>query len=82
MDANMVKMINSLLTRWELMKEIEPNQQVATKTGLNIMLNGGTTPEHVDNLVLSIQNDLSSRGIYIPDEQVLKGKGVIIILCD
>ena len=55
------------------MKRYEPSQHHATKVGLDIMLQGGTSPDHVNNLVNTIQGDLKAKGINVPDGEVIKG---------
>lgn len=55
------------------MKRYEPDQHDATKIGLHVMLQGGVTPDHIENLVDTIQQDLKARGINVPDGEVIKG---------
>lgn len=59
------------------MKRYEPNQHDATKVGLDVMLKGGTSPDHLESLVSTIQGDLKAKGVNVPDGEVIKGTFLI-----
>lgn len=60
------------------MKKHEPDQHEASKIGLNIVVNGGTSPDHVQALIDAFQDDLLEQGIDgVPDKAIENGKQII-----